>query len=194
MTNNSVWQTFQKVFKKITLITWKTISKWFSPSVLSVWMLILDTAKSVIDFALERSAATLIYFMRPNLWWRVAFFLDILAWIYWVQEHLPTLTHFKSVQNQQLFVAASSAHLNFWEPETWLTERLVGKGQSKTQISDVIILMKVSANCVAIDLATSLNIDFTKVSVFSLVWVSVVLLFTVSNKENKWKFSTTGER
>lgn len=66
-------------------------------------------------------------------------------------------------------MAASSAHLNFWEPETWLTERLVGKGQSKTQISDVIILMKVSANCVAIDLATSLNIDFTKVSVFSLV-------------------------
>jgi len=55
-------------FKKIILTTQKTTSKSFSHRVLSIRMLILDTAKPVTNFALERSTATLIYFMRPSLW------------------------------------------------------------------------------------------------------------------------------
>lgn len=70
------------LLKKIILIRQKTISMGFTHSVLYIRMLRLNTAKPVRNFTLERSTATLIYFMRHNLWQCMASFLEILAWVF----------------------------------------------------------------------------------------------------------------
>lgn len=121
------------LLKKIILIRQKTISMGFTHSVLYIWMLRLNTAKPVRNFTLERSTATLIYLMRHSLWQCMASFLEILAWVFWVQKHLFTQTLNQFFVNSSSATRTSGKQVVIVLPDKLgLFEVLVRKGQSKT--------------------------------------------------------------